>query len=157
MIERVMNSFAEHASAEARLVFKMHPLDHGIERHDIVIERLAGRLGLKDRIAVIETGELAAMLDCATGAITTNSTAGLAALGRDRPTMALGSAIYNLPGLTHQTGLDAFWTSPTAPDARLYAAFRRTVIARTQINGGYSSRRGAALAAPAVSERLLDP
>ncbi|MGA0602291.1 capsule biosynthesis protein [Caulobacter sp. KR2-114] len=155
MIERSMASFADHAPPDARLVFKAHPLDHGIEPHHSVIAAAARRHGVEDRVAFVEHGDLEAMLDEAVGVVAVNSTAGIAALSRGRATVVLGSAIYNLPGLTHQSGLDAFWSRPEAPDMALFERFRRGVIDRTQVNGAYASRAGARLAARGVSVRLL--
>jgi capsular polysaccharide export protein len=60
-----------------------------------------------------------------------------------------------MPGMTHQGGLDTFWTTPEAPSAELYAAFRRVVLAKTQVNGAFATERGRALAAPGVVERLM--
>jgi hypothetical protein len=57
--------------------------------------------------------------------------------------------------MTHQGDLDSFWRTPEAPSADLYEAFRRVVMARTQVNGAFATRRGRALAAPAVVERLI--
>ena len=48
----------------------------------------------------------------ACGAVTVNSTAGLGAIEMGLPTIVLGEAIYDMPGLTHQSALDAFWTAP---------------------------------------------
>jgi capsular polysaccharide export protein len=89
------------------------------------------------------------------GVVTVNSTGGVAALELGKPTVALGCAIYGLPGLAHQGGLDRFWSAPEPPDAALFDGFKRTVIALTQVNGAFASRRGAALAAEGVAQRLL--
>ena len=79
----------------------------------------------------------------------------MAALEFGRPTLVLGKAIYDVPGLTAQGGLDAFWSDPEAPEPGLFLAFRKVVMARTQINGAYSSRYGVGLAAPEAARRLL--
>ena len=50
---------------------------------------------------------------------------GLAALQLGRPVMALGHALYGLPGLTYQGSLDAFWTAADLPDPILCADFAR--------------------------------
>jgi capsular polysaccharide export protein len=84
-----------------------------------------------------------------------NSTAGLAAIEFGRPTVVLGRAIYDMPGMTHQGGLDSFWTAPEVPRAELYQAFRRVVLGTTQVNGAFATTRGRGLAVPAVTERLL--
>ena len=86
--------------------------------------------------------------------MTVNSTIGLSALAVSVPVITLGKAIYNLPGLTAQQGMDAFWQQPTAPNAVLFDAFRRVVAARTQINGGFHSDEGIALAVAGAIEKL---
>jgi capsular polysaccharide export protein len=45
-----------------------------------------------------------------------SSTVGCQALARGVPVMALGKAIYDIAGLTHQGELDEFWNAPEAPD-----------------------------------------
>jgi capsular polysaccharide export protein len=67
----------------------------------------------------------------------------------------MGRAIYDIQGLTHRGDLDLFWEAPEPPDSTLFEAFRRVVIARTQINGAYATRRGVDLAAPEAARRLL--
>jgi capsular polysaccharide export protein len=155
MIELVLASFARHAPPDARLVLKAHPLDHGIERHDAHLRRLAERLDLGERVSYVEARPLAPMLDRARGVITVNSTGGLAALKAAIPTVTLGRAIYDLAGLTHQAGLDRFWSDPTPPDPELFGAFERVVMERTQVNGAFATRAGARLAAEGVAARLL--
>jgi capsular polysaccharide export protein len=91
------------------------------------------------------------------GVVCVNSTAGLAAIEFGTPTITLGRAIYDMPGLTHQGDLDGFWTAPQVPDAELYLAFRHVVIAETQINGAYATAKGRHLAVPEIARRLLAP
>ena len=87
--------------------------------------------------------------------VTVNSTLGASSLMRGCPTIALSNPIYNLPGLTFQGPLDAFWRDGTAPDAELFRRFRNTVIHATQINGGFYSSEGIAMAA-SNSRRMLE-
>jgi capsular polysaccharide export protein len=155
MIDVVMSSFARHAPQGARLVIKGHPLDHGIERHDLQIDRVASALGVQGRVAFVDDAPLGGLLEAALGVVTVNSTGGLTALELGKPTIALGQAIYDLPGLAHQGGLDGFWSAPQAPDPTLFEGFRRTVIALTQVNGAFASSKGAHLAAEGVARRLL--
>lgn len=60
--------------------------------------------------------------------------------------MTLSDPIYNLPGLTYQAPLDAFWLDATPPEQELFARFRRVVMTATQINGGFYCRQGISLA-----------
>ena len=100
-------------------------------------------------------GDLDAIMDSATGVVTVNSTAGLSAIAKGLPTIALGCAIYDIDGLAHQQGLDRFWTYPERPVPELYAAFRKVAIQRTQVSGAYARRRGVEIAVPEVTRRLL--
>jgi capsular polysaccharide export protein len=152
----LIKSFALNAPANGRLIFKAHPLDHGLENHAVHIRREAEAMGVSERVFFSEVGELNEMLKSCAGVITVNSTGGLAAIEHGLPTMVVGSAIYDLPGLVHTAGLDAFWRYPEAPDPDLFEAYRRVVMARTQINGAYATMRGIRLAAPEAARRLLD-
>lgn len=154
-IAHVTASFGRCAPRDARLVFKAHPLDPGLEDHAASIARAAHAQGVEGRVGYVDEGRLCDLLNEATGVVTVNSTGGLAALEAGRPTIALGPAIYDLPGLTAQDGLDAFWREPVAPDATLFAAFRRIVISTTQINGAFAQPLGRRLAAREASRRLL--
>jgi capsular polysaccharide export protein len=154
-IDRVVESFAQEAPSNARLVFKSHPLDHGLEQHGESMRRSAKRRGVPDRVYFADQGDLIEILAEASGVVTVNSTAGLAAIEQGVPTTVMGSAIYDIEGLTHQGELDLFWRTPQAPDPTLFEAFRNVVIARTQINGAYATRKGVDMAAPETARRLL--
>jgi capsular polysaccharide export protein len=132
-----------------------HPLDPGIEPHERVLNAIARREGVSGRVAFVDDGKLHEILPRIAGAVCVNSTAGLSAIEFGRPTVVLGRAIYDMPGMTHQGGLDTFWTTPEAPSAKLYGAFRRVVLARTQVNGAFATPRGRELATRAVVGRLV--
>jgi capsular polysaccharide export protein len=155
-IDYVVASFARHAPAGSRLIFKAHPLDHGLERHELAVQAAARRHGVHGRAYFIDRCQLDDLLESAAGAVTINSTAGLSAIEKGLPTVALGSAIFNIPGLTHQGGLDGFWCNPAAPNTQLFEAFRTVVIGRTQIGGAYATQHGVDLIVPAVTQRLLE-
>lgn len=148
-IETVVQSFARHAPTDAILVVKNHPLDTGWSRHARQVRRWAERLGVADRVVFFETGHWPEMLARCAGVVVVNSTVGTLALAAGVPVVALGKAVYDLPGLTHQGGLDAFWRAPTPPDAELFAAFFRVVVHATQVPGSFYRRAGqdAAIAA----------
>ena len=154
-IDRVVKSFARHAPPSARLLFKSHPLDHGIEPHARAVAAAGAAHGVAGRVFFTDIGDLYKMLPKGAGAVTANSTAGLSAIERGLPTIVLGKAIYDMPGLTHQGGLDTFWTAPEAPEPALYDGFRRVVVHRTQISGAYAIRQGIERAVPEVTRRLL--
>jgi capsular polysaccharide export protein len=154
-INVVLSSFARHAPQDARLVFKCHPLDPGLEDHRAAIGRAAKALGVAERVFYLDGGHLPSLVQAAAGVISVNSTAGLTGLELGRPTIALGSAVYDIRGLTHQGGLKTFWRAPEAPKPELFEAYCRVVMANTQINGAYSTAHGIDLALPEMVCRLL--
>ena len=154
-IRMVMSSFARHAPAPARLVFKCHPLDPGLEDHRGAIARLARELGVEGRVFYVDGGHLPSMVEAAAGVISVNSTAGLVGMEHNRPVIVLGAATYDLEGMTHQGGLKSFWRTPQAPDLSLFQSYRRVVMAHTQINGAYSTGRGIDVALRETVCRLL--
>jgi capsular polysaccharide export protein len=154
LIDSVMASFARHAPPDSRLVIKNHPLDPGFVNYDRLVSRLRREMGVAGRVDYVDTGDASALIHRARGIITVNSTVGMSALMLGRPTMVLGKAVYNLPGLAFQGPLDDFWRETPAPDAELFRLFRNTVIHATQIHGGFYSPESTALAA-ANCRRLL--
>jgi capsular polysaccharide export protein len=154
-IEHVLTSFAAYAPKNARVLIRRHPLDPGLVRYRPILSSVARRLGLEGRVCLTDYGKLHEILPRMAGAVCVNSTAGLAAIEFGTPTITLGSAIYDLPGLTHQGGLDSFWNEPQKPDAELYLAFRHVVMAETQINGAYATENGRRLAVPMMASRML--
>ncbi|TAD77897.1 MAG: capsular biosynthesis protein [Sphingomonadales bacterium] len=138
-IKLVLQSFAEHAPPGSRLVVKEHPLDNGVRDWQLETADLASRFGIADRVDYLAWGDIESIAEDALGMVTINSTSGTLALARDVPVVVLGKAVYNLPDLTFQHGLDRFWTEATAPDAATFAAFRRVLIDKCLIPGGFFS------------------
>lgn len=135
----VLASFAKYAPGETRLVVKEHPLDNGVRDWQLETTDLAERYGIADRIDYLAWGDIEAIAERAKGMVTINSTSGTLGLARGVPVVVLGKAIYDLPDLTFQHGLDRFWTEATAPDAETFNAFRRVLIDRCLIPGGFFS------------------
>ncbi len=156
VIEAVMKSFSGHAPTDARLLIKNHPLDTGLVDYAQLIAELEGRFGLNGRVDYVETGHLPTLLAHARGVITVNSTVGTSAMVHRRPTIALGKAIYDVPGLTFQGPLDRFWREGAPPDPDLFRAFRKAVIHMAQVNGGFYTREGIALGVENCA-RVLEP
>lgn len=154
-LETVLASFARAAPAGTRLVIKNHPLDHGVTDLRRLTRRLAAAQGLEDRVTFVEGGRLAALCRASRGLVLNNSSAGLSALGFGTPVKALGRAVFDFEGLTDPQPLDAFWRSPQAPDAELFARFRGHVLARTQINGGFEAPSMRRLTAEKAAARLM--
>lgn len=138
-LKLVIDSFAAHAPDGMRLVVKEHPLDNGVRDWALVTQGLAEQAGIADRVDYLAWGDIEAVADRARGMVTINSTSGTLGLARGLPVVVLGNAIYDMPGLTAQRGLDRFWSDPTPPDADTFAAFRRVLIDRCLIPGGFFS------------------
>lgn len=90
-----------------------------------------------------------------TDVITVNSTVGGSALLHACPTIALSQPIYAIPGLTFQGPLDAFWRDHQPPNMTLFHYFRNIVIHTTQVNGGFYSGQGIAMAVDNLVSCLL--
>ncbi|GLK74855.1 capsular polysaccharide biosynthesis protein [Methylopila jiangsuensis] len=156
VVNLVARSFAAHAPAEARLVVKLHPLDNGLVNRRRVTAQTAKRTGLGDRLLFIDGGDMPKLLEGARGVVVVNSTVGTQSIDMGRPTIALGQAIYDMPGLTHQGSLESFWSAPEAPDPDFARDFRKVVIAKTQLNGGFYSRESVEIAVANVIARLQE-
>lgn len=155
LLEEVIGSLAKHAPPDVRLVVKQHPLDNGLESWAKLTGRIAAALGVQDRVVYIDSGDLGPMLRQAAGTIVVNSTTGLHSLRAGKPTIALGSAIYDIDGLTHQGGLDSFWAKPAPVDQVLLDDFVKTLAATVQVKGNFYHPEGRQIAADQMVERIL--
>ena len=154
VLEVVLESFAQKAPLDSLLLVKLHPLDNGRANFRKRAECIARRSGLGDRVKVMDGGHLPTLLTGSEGVVVVNSTTGLSALTHGRPVKVLGNAIFNVPGMTFQGSLGEFWHAKSPPDPELLAAFRRVVLARTQINGSFFTEAGLALAVDGVLKRM---
>ena len=147
VIKTTLKSFSQHAHDEAVLVIKLHPLDPWFVDYRRMINDLKHSYNLAaHRIIYLEAGNLDRLLSDCKGTILVNSTVGNTALAVGCPVIALGSATYNISGLTFQGPLDDFWQQAQAPNKPLFEAYRRCYIENTQINGGFYNQQGIKLA-----------
>lgn len=147
VILTTLKSFANQAPQDSVLVIKLHPFDPWFIDYPEVIRETARAYDIDEsRIMYIEAGNLIPLLNKANGTIVVNSTVGTLALSHNCPVIALGSAIYDMEGLTFQGDLDDFWMSAKKPNINLYNAFRSTLIELTQINGNFYNEVGMDLA-----------
>ncbi|UQP00539.1 capsular biosynthesis protein [Burkholderia multivorans] len=153
-IDVVLQSFAEHAPAGHDLLIKNHPLDTGVFDYRGHVRQLAREFGITDRVWFIDAGHLPTLLDHTRGVVLVNSTTGMSALYHHCPLIALGVAIYDMPGLTWQGGLDSFWEHAERPDEDLFQAFLDYVIHHTQINGDFYTDSGIDMAVDGAVRRL---
>jgi capsular polysaccharide export protein len=154
VIEYVIASFAASAPSDALLIVTEHPLDTSPFDWRAVVGAVARRHGVADRVRFFEGGSPERAIQGCRGVVTVNSTLGYLAISLGKPLIALGAAIYGLPGLTFQEALDRFWTEAAPPDPVIFDAFRRVVAARTQVNGSFYSRPGLRLAVSGSIRRL---
>jgi capsular polysaccharide export protein len=135
----VIGSFADHSPPGTRLVVKEHPLDNGVRDWQQEATDMAALFGVASRVDYLAWGDIVPVTQRARGVITINSTSGTLALASGVPVVALGHAIYDIADITYQGGLDAFWTDPVVPDEATFAAFRRVLVDRCLIPGGFFS------------------
>ncbi|MGG7566299.1 capsule biosynthesis protein [Rhodovulum sp. DZ06] len=154
MVETLLESFAAHAHESDRLLFKTHPLDNGLEGWPKTVARIAAETGISGRVEVLQGGPLDLLIRGAQGVVATNSTVGLHAIAAGRPMLATGTAIYDLPGLTHQGPMGRFWRAPGAPDPGFADAFMRALAGTIQVRGSFYAPEGRRAAAREIAARL---
>jgi capsular polysaccharide export protein len=154
-VDYVMASFAEHAPKDAVLLVKQHPMGITFGSWEAFIAAHAKRLDIADRVLHIDGGDdLAKDLR---GGVVFNSTSATFALADGRPVITLGSAIYSMPGITHQGPLEEFWSAPQPPRPELYEAFLRCLHDHCLVRGGLASQSATRILVEGASERLLRP
>lgn len=153
-IDHVIRSFARYANRDAHLLVKVHPWDPGLVNWRRQVQQIAANHTVTDRVHYVDGGSLDDMSRAARGMVTINSTSGLRALMLNCPVVTLGQAIYDVPGLTFQDGLDEFWAHAQPPDATLMGAYLDAMAATIQIRGVFYARPGLDAAVAAAVERL---
>ncbi len=155
-MELVIKSFAAHAPKEAWLVFKVHPLDNGLEGWRGVLERLAKTYDVLDRVHLIDGGKLNLLLTHADGTVLINSTVGLHAYRVGCPVKVLGMAVFDIAGLSFQGPLDDFWKRAEKPDPELLADLIRALAGTIQVKGNFYTAEGRAVAIEEAARRLVE-
>ena len=141
-LELTIKSFAKNSPTDMRLVFKIHPWDPGFTNWHKKIKQLAKIYKVAERVDYVEGGNLAEMIKGAIGMVTINSTSAIQALQLGCPVLTLGEAIYNVPGLVYQNGIDNYWADPSAPDAALVNNFINAIAETIHIRGVFFSEPG---------------
>lgn len=153
-LAETLRAFAAHAPRDAQLAIKLHPLDPGLKNWRRRIRRMAEAAGVAGRVTFLGAGTLEPMLRAAEGLVTVNSTVALQALALGRPVLALGEAIYRIPGLAHHGPPEDFWRDAPPPDPALTDAFLRLLGAALHVRGTYYARPGLDAAVAATVHRL---
>lgn len=154
-IRYVVRSFARHAPADTLLVIKQHPLAADMVNYERIVRREAEQAGIVTRVLYVERANIDSLVARALGVVTVNSTTGTLALRQGTPTKVLGQAVYDMPRITHQGSLDAFWAHPVAPEPEVYDAFCRVLRERCLVHGGYHSEEGLERLVDGSARRLL--
>ena len=136
-VREVAATFAREARPDQAIVFKHHPMDRAYREYRTFFEDLARQHGLEGRLYYIHDLHLPTLLDAALGTITINSTVGLQSMEHATPVIALGTAVYDMPGLTFQGTLPEFLSDPGVVDEQLYDALVRYLLNVNQINGSF--------------------
>jgi len=136
-IAETIQSFAEYAGDDHFLIVKHHPMDRGHKDYAACVHDVAKKFGVHERVIYIHDLHLPTLLKNALGVVVINSTVGLSSLHHGTPLKVMGTAIYDLPGLTYQTDLAAFWRNPGKVNKEIYKRFRGYIVEHTQLNGGY--------------------
>lgn len=139
-LREVLATFAEHAPSDHALVLKLHPMDRAYRDYGALIAQLTAEHGLHGRVHYVDVINLPAALRGARGTVVINSTVGLSSLTHGTPVKCLGTAVYDIAGLTHQGSLADFFREPAPIDRALYARFRHWLRQHNQLNGSVWSR-----------------
>ena len=157
LIETTLKSFSTHAPDNSVLVIKNHPLDPWFINYPRLINKATKQYKIaKERVIYLESGDINSLLDHAKGTVLVNSTVGTSALQKGCPVIALGSAIYDMAGLTFQGSLDQFWAEANPPNKELFDNFQKTVIEQTHINGAFYNRKGIEMAVKGSLSKLIN-
>lgn len=154
VIRLVISSFAKFSAVETRLIIKVHPWDCRFVSWGKLVRKVSEEHSIVDRVDFLGGGSLDEVVNCALGMVTVNSTSGLHALQMNCPVKVLGKAVYDVPGLTYQGSLDAFWHSDQLPDSALLDAFIKLMVHEYQIRGVFFSEPGCTAAVDAAVQRL---
>ncbi|HJL14945.1 MAG TPA: hypothetical protein RMH99_04775 [Sandaracinaceae bacterium LLY-WYZ-13_1] len=140
-VREITAAFAEHADADDALVFKHHPMDRAYKEYGDDFRALTREHGLGDRLVYCHDLHLPTLLKHAKGTVTINSTVGLSSIHHRTPVKVLGTAVYDMEGLTHPGSLASFFRGEAAPpDTKLYERFRRYLLHTNQANGSFYKR-----------------
>jgi capsular polysaccharide export protein len=155
-IAEIIRSFANHADRSAKLAIKVHPLDNGLISWGRFVGQEAKKNDVMERVVYLDGGDFNALVQGSCGIVTVNSTAALHGLKKGVAVKVLGTAVYDVHGMTDQQVLDGFWGQPKRPDPTLTAAFFRLMAATIQERGNFYSNAGSSAAAEAIARRLVN-
>ena len=158
LITETLSSFAKAGPKGYRLVFKVHPLDRGHSDARRMVRKIARRLGIADRVDVIDTGSLGLLTRHSAGMITINSTSGLSAIFHGVPILVVGEALYANASLATcargKPDFNSFWKKNFVAEASLRERYLAWVQHQSLRPGDYYARAGMDAACAAIIETL---
>jgi len=158
LISSVLRSFSSAAPRDARLIFKIHPLERGHSNLAPLIMSAARILGVEDRVNVICTGSLGLLARHAAGMITINSTSGLSAIFHGIPLMVIGNAVYANPRLAvcarGNPDFDAFWSQKHVASEAVRKAYIAWLREMALMLGDFYASDGIDLACEGILTKL---
>ncbi len=152
VLHRVIDSFEAYAPKDAMLVVKVHPLDNALTDWCGEVKKRSGSAS----IVFLDGGCLDRLLHRVAGVVTINSTVGLSAILAGRATCVLGQAVYDLPSLTHRSGLDDFWVAGVSPAPEAACHFEQYLRANWHVPGTFDGP-GSLAGAKALAAWLASP
>ncbi len=157
LIEETMLAQKNNGTEEA-VVFKLHPLDRNVSKTRRFIQKTAKRLGLSDRVMVLNAGAIGEVVSHASGMIVINSTSAFSALHHEVPILVLGDAIYRHQNLVtvgeDPTAIHDFMTKRSAKCKDSIDAFIRAVKVQALLPGDFYVADGRKVAVDAISKKL---
>jgi capsular polysaccharide export protein len=153
-VEFCCAEFAASGATGDSLVFKNHPLDNGNVDIRCLVDRVARRHGLADRVFFVETSKLVPLLENSVSVTAINSTACHQALRRSIPTMVLGRAVFNHPQIVPNLRLADFFRLRPAADIVHYNKLVNLLRLTCQFNGGFYTGHGRQTLLPLLVRRL---
>lgn len=155
VLQKVIHSFSKHANSHQHLVIKIHPLDYGLKNWQTIITKISHQYNANKRVHFIEGGNLEKLIKNSLGMVTVNSSCGIKALLSNTPIKVLGTAIYDINGLTHRRDLDDFWQNKKNPDKNVIEDFFKVLTHSNQIRGNFYHPQGLDNAVNLAAKRLI--
>jgi capsular polysaccharide export protein len=161
LITDVLSSFAASAAKELRLVFKIHPLERGRDDDHRLIDEIATKLGIRDRVDIVDVGSIGYLTRRSVGMATINSTSGFSAIHHGVPLLVIGDAVYaNNDIATCAFGnpnFDAFWEGGTVASALLRKRYIAWIRHRCLRPGDFFTTHGIEASCKAVVDAIRSP
>lgn len=160
LIAASMKSFAESASRECRLVFKIHPMERGHCNHEKFILDTAAAFEVSDRIDIISVGSLGLLARHAARMITINSTAGLSAVFHGTPLMVIGKALYAHEDLATcamgSPDFKTFWSVGRVAERDIRKSYLAWIKDQALVEGDFYASLGIEIGCSNILRRVED-